>query len=107
MVGIEPLHGFHQTELGDRFRPTDADRYYIEALRRIDRMTDREKFRTRGGYYLFTGKSQEAVKEFTALVTAFPADMAGLANLAFAHAQLRDFGKALELGRRASSIISG
>jgi len=86
-------------------RRAEADKYYNEALKRIDRMTDREKFRTRGGYYLFTGKSQEAVREFTALVTAFPADTAGLSNLAFAHAQLRDFAKALELGRRASAIF--
>jgi len=71
-------------------RTADAEKYYNEALTRIDRMTAREKFRTRGSYYLFARKTPEAIKEFTALVEAFPADSSGLANLAFAHSQQRD-----------------
>src|SRR5579864_2200196 len=33
-------------------RRKDADKYYQLALAHIDRMSDREKYRTRGGYYL-------------------------------------------------------
>ena len=47
--------------------------YYDTALSLIDRMTDREKYRTRGGYYLFKRKAPEAIKEYTALLQAFPA----------------------------------
>jgi tetratricopeptide (TPR) repeat protein len=85
-------------------RAADAEQYYQEALARIDRMTARERFRTRGSYYLFARKSQEAIKEFTALVEAFPADSTGLTNLAFAHFQQRDMKQALELGRKSAAL---
>jgi tetratricopeptide (TPR) repeat protein len=108
-IRLDPNMGRAYSGLATQYlntgRRADAERYYKEALARLDRMTDREKFRTRGSYYLFTSKSQEAVREYTALVTAFPADSTGLANLAFAHAQQRDFGMALELGRKASAIF--
>ena len=86
-------------------RAADAEQYYQEALKLIDRMTDREKFRTRGSYYLFARKPQEAIKEYTALVEAFPADSAGLANLGFARFQERNMAQALEIGRRALAIF--
>ncbi len=86
-------------------RLADAEKYYSEALTRIDRMTAREKFRTRGSYYLFARKTPEAIKEFTALVDAFPADSSGLANLAFAYSQQRDMKQAMELGRKAAAIF--
>ena len=57
-------------------RTADAEANYQAALARLDRMTDREKFRTRGSYYLFTRKTDLAVQEYTALVKAFPADAA-------------------------------
>ena len=86
-------------------RTADAEKYYGEALTRIDRMTAREKFRTRGSYYQFARKSPEAIKEFMALVEAFPADSSGLANLAFAYSQQRDMKQAMELGRKAAAIF--
>jgi len=86
-------------------RTADAEKYYSQALTRIDRMTAREKFRTRGSYYLFARKSPEAIKEFTALVEAFPADSSGLANLAFAYSQQRNMKQAMELGRKAAAIF--
>lgn len=86
-------------------RPAEAEKYYNEALTRIDRMTAREKFRTRGSYYLFARKTPEAIKELTALVAAFPADSSGLANLALAYSQQRDMKQAMELGRKAAAIF--
>ncbi len=65
-------------------------------------MTDREKFRTRGSYYLFSRKTELATQEFTALVKAFPADASGLSNLALASFYQRDMGQALQQGRRAA-----
>jgi tetratricopeptide (TPR) repeat protein len=49
-------------------RREEAEKYYSEALAKIDRMTDREKLRTRGQYYLFTNNSIKAVEENEALV---------------------------------------
>jgi eukaryotic-like serine/threonine-protein kinase len=82
----------------------EAEEYYKQALARLDRMTDREKFRTRGGYYLLTRNADKARDEFQALVDKYPADTAGLANLALADFYKRDMAKAVEVGRRAVDI---
>jgi tetratricopeptide (TPR) repeat protein len=86
-------------------RTADAESNYQGALARLDRMTDREKFRTRGSYYLFARKPDLAVQEFTALVKAFPADSTGLTNLSLASFYQRDMTQALEQGRRAAAIF--
>jgi tetratricopeptide (TPR) repeat protein len=88
----------------NRGRRQDAEKNYKEALARIDRMSDREKYRTRGGYYLLTRNPDNAIEEFTALVKQYPADTAGIANLAFAYFYKRDMARALEEGRRAIAI---
>ncbi len=81
-----------------------AEKNYKEALARIDRMSEREKYRTRGGYYLLIRNPDNAIEEFTSLVKQFPADTAGLANLAFAYFVKRDMANALNWGRRAIQI---
>jgi tetratricopeptide (TPR) repeat protein len=73
-------------------------------MARIDRMTEREKCRTRGGYYLLMRNDMKAIEEFTALVKEYPADTAGHANLALAYFYQRDMDKALEEERRALAI---
>ena len=85
-------------------RRDEADKYYREALARVDRMTERERFQTRGLYYLFSRNAPKAVEELSALVERYPAHGAGLANLAFAHQQLRQFDKATEIGMRAAAL---
>lgn len=82
----------------------EALKDYQAAMMRIDRMTDREKYRTRGGYYLLEREPQKAIEEFSALVKQFPSDDAGYFNLALAYAFLHDMGKALEEGRHAVEI---
>jgi len=77
---------------------------YQLAMARIDRMTDREKYRTRGGYYLLILDPLKAIEEYTALVKQFPADDAGLSNLALAYSYRRDMSKALEEGRQAVAV---
>ena len=81
-----------------------AEKNYKEALARIDRMSEREKYRTRGGYYLLMRNPDNAIDEFSALVKQFPADTAGIANLAFAYFVKRDMANALTWGRRAIEI---
>ena len=48
--------------LGDR---EQAETYYKLAMQHIDRMMDREKYRTRGGYYLLMRNQEKAFEEFT------------------------------------------
>jgi len=81
-----------------------AEKNYKEALARIDRMSEPEKYRTRGGYYLLMRNPDNAIDEFSALVKQFPADTAGIANLAFAYFVKRDMANALTWGRRAIEI---
>jgi len=79
----------------------DATKYYKLALEHLDRMTDREKYRTRGGYYLATMDPQKAVDEFSTLVQLYPADSMGHSSLGFAYYLRHDMQKALAEGRKA------
>ena len=85
-------------------RPQEAEASYLAALSHLERMTEREKYRTRGGYYLFKRSNEKARQEFEALVKEFPADSSGLANLALAHFYLRDMKSAREFGQQASDF---
>ena len=89
----------------NRGRRQESEKYYKLALARIDRMSDREKYRTRGGYYLLLRQPESAIQEFTALVKQYPADTAGIANLAFAYFVKRDMPDALREARRAVEIF--
>ena len=75
-----------------------ADEYYQKALKFVDHMTDREKFRTRGGYALFKFDYRTAVDQYAALVNRYPKDAVGHAMLAFAYYQGRQMDKAFEEG---------
>jgi len=88
--------------LGDRDK---AAEYYNKALEKIDRMTEREKYRTRGQFYLFSRNAPKAIEEFTALTTKFPSDAAGLSNLANAHSQVRQFDQAVAIGSRVAAMF--
>lgn len=92
------------SQLANLGEAAEAERYYQEALSRIDGMTERGRHRTRGAYYLFTRDHRRAIQEFSALVEKFPLDTAGHNNLALASFFARDMKGALEAGRRASKI---
>lgn len=78
---------------------------YNKALGLIDRMTEREKFRTRGGYFSAIGDTNKALEQYEALVKQFPGDSNALSNLAVVSSNQRDMKRALELGRKASDIF--
>ena len=82
----------------------DAEKFYGLAMSHIDRMTDREKYRTRSGYFLLMRNQPKAIEELTALVSQYPADTAGHANLALAYFYNRDMSKALEEQKRELAI---
>jgi tetratricopeptide (TPR) repeat protein len=82
-----------------------AQASYQAALRTLDRMTEREKHRTLGGYYLGVARNfEKAIENFEELVTLYPADDAGHTNLALAYLYTRRIGKAVEEGRKATEI---
>ncbi len=86
-------------------RKDEAEKYYQLAMAKIDRMSDREKFRTRGGYYLIVRRDPDkAIEEYGQLVQRYPADTAGISNLALAYFYKRDMAKSLAEGRRAIEI---
>lgn len=82
-------------------RRPDSEKYYQMAMSRIDRMSDREKYRTRGGYFLMVREPKEAIHEYDTLVKQYPGDLGGYSNLALAYFYLRDMPRALIEGRRA------
>lgn len=81
-----------------------AEKYYKDALDRIDQMTDREKHRTRGGYYLFKQNYKRAIDEYSALVKQNPKDLAGYSNLAFAYFLGYKMPEAFQEGLRAVEL---
>ncbi|MBZ5500205.1 MAG: protein kinase [Acidobacteriia bacterium] len=83
----------------------EAENYLKQAMARIARMSEREKYRTRGIYYLVTRQPDQAVEEFGNLTKSYPADNVGLSNLAIAYLYKRDMARALESGRRAVEIF--
>ena len=85
-------------------RPEEAQQYFDKALSLLHKMSERERLRTRGVYYLHVRNYPKAIDEYTELVDKFPSDGAGFVNLALASFYTRDFRNALETGRRAADI---
>src|ERR1700747_106043 len=77
-------------------RKSDADKYFRQALTHIDRMTDREKYRTRGAYFILRGEPAEALEEDSALLKAYTSDDAGHSNLGYSYFLSREMQKAVE-----------
>jgi tetratricopeptide (TPR) repeat protein len=68
----------------------------------MERMTDREKYRTLGLWFAGPGASYEqAIENFEKLVAAYPADRAGQSNLAFSYFQMLDFANAVKHGEQS------
>ena len=86
-------------------REAEAQELWKKALSLMDRMTEREKYRTIGGYYLNVARNyQKAIENFSTLVNAYPADRAGHASLALAYFWALNIPKALEEEKRALEL---
>ncbi len=85
----------------NRGRDEEANKYYEKAMALIDQLTDREKYRTRGGYYFLNRNYKQAVEEFSALMKQFPMDSAAHTNLPLAYFYNREMQKAFEEGQKA------
>jgi len=82
----------------------DAEKEFKLALSKVDRMSDREKYRTRGAYYLLERNYDKAIEEFKALEKQYPADSAGIGNLALADFYARNMTGAVEEERRVVEL---
>jgi serine/threonine protein kinase/tetratricopeptide (TPR) repeat protein len=82
----------------------DSEKYAKLAMEHIDRMTDHERYRVRGLYYMGTSNWQKCVEEYGELINRHPADNIAYGNLAGCYVELRNFPKALEVSRRAVEI---
>jgi tetratricopeptide (TPR) repeat protein len=86
-------------------RSAEAEEVWEKALSLMETMTERERYRTLGTYYMvISGNFQKAIESFQALVDKFPADGAGHNNLAVAHFSTLDFTSAMEEGQRVLDI---
>jgi eukaryotic-like serine/threonine-protein kinase len=92
---------------GNLGRQQDAEKFIKLAMEHVDRMTERERYHTRALYYSMTGNYPKAVEEYSSLVSQYPADRVGQANLAICLLQLRDIPRAVEAARRAVEIVPG
>jgi eukaryotic-like serine/threonine-protein kinase len=85
-----------------------ADTYYKEAMRHVDRMTDREKYRTMGAYYLLGVRNYEkAIETYDALVRSYPADDVGHFNLALAMVNVGNLQGAVAEVRKGLEVHPG
>jgi eukaryotic-like serine/threonine-protein kinase len=83
----------------------DVAKYAKLALEHVDRMTDRERYRIRGLYYMYVARDfPECIQENTALVKLYPSDNLGHINLGVCYSELRNYSKAAEEFRRAVEI---
>jgi serine/threonine protein kinase/tetratricopeptide (TPR) repeat protein len=93
--------------LANQGRRQEAQKNYELALTKLGRMTDREKYRTRAGYFIFMGDYPQALEQSQKLVAAFPADTAGLGLESFAYFLQRDMDRAKQISLQAVGIDPG
>lgn len=108
-VDLDPNFGMAYTIMASAARNQgrfqNAEQYMKEALKRIDRMTERERYRTRAYTYLLTGDHKKCVEEYSALLERYPADTGAYTNIAVCLVHLHNVSKALEHARRAVAIL--
>ncbi len=78
----------------------DAEKYAKLAMAHVDRMTERERYRVRGLYYIRAENWQKCVEEYSDLTKQYPADDVGLNNLSACYARLQNMQKAMEVAQR-------
>jgi tetratricopeptide (TPR) repeat protein/predicted Ser/Thr protein kinase len=81
-----------------------SQRRFDEAMARTERMSERERLRTRGSYFVLRGSYEMAAEELSRLVEQYPADVAGHNNLSLAAFYLRDMGRAADHALRGLAI---
>lgn len=89
-------------------RGSEADEQWKKALSLLDRMTERERYRTLGLYYTVVSTNYDtAIENYQRLVEKFPADGAGSNNLAVLYTFTAQYEKALAQSEQLLSIYPG
>jgi Flp pilus assembly protein TadD/predicted Ser/Thr protein kinase len=83
----------------------DAEKYIKEAVRHLDGMTERERYRTRGLFYYLTSDYPSCVKEYSDLIARYAADAPARNNLALCLTHLRQLPKAVNEMREVVRIV--
>jgi serine/threonine protein kinase/tetratricopeptide (TPR) repeat protein len=108
-VDLDPDFGMAYTGMASAARnlgrQQDAENYIREAIKHIDRMTERERYRTRAYLYLLRGDHQKCVDEYGALLERYPSDSGAYTNIGVCLLHLHNVPKALEAARRAVAIL--
>jgi len=82
----------------------NAEKFAKIAMEHLDRLTERERYRVRGQYYIRTENWQKCIEEYSELVKQYPADNAGENNLGMCYAFAFNLPKAMEEGAKAVKI---
>jgi eukaryotic-like serine/threonine-protein kinase len=90
---------------GNLGRQADGEKYIKLAMEHLDRMTERERYHARALFYSMISNYPKCVEEYSSLVSQYPADRVGQANLAVCYVQLRNVPKAVEAARKAVEIV--
>jgi tetratricopeptide (TPR) repeat protein len=84
---------------------SNAQAAFDKALKLLDRMSDREKYRTLGSYYLGVALNYEkAVETYEALIKLYPADEVAHANLSLSYLYTGDVPRAIEQVREVLKL---
>jgi tetratricopeptide (TPR) repeat protein len=83
----------------------DALKYMQEAVRHLDGMTERERYRTRGLSFEWSSDYQACIKEFGDLIARYSADAMARNNLAVCLTHMREWPKAIDEMRQAIRIL--
>jgi tetratricopeptide (TPR) repeat protein len=89
---------------GNLGRAQDAEKYIKMAMAHVDRMTERERYRVRGWYYVRTENWQKCIEEYGELTKQYPADDLAQNNLALCYGRMLNMPKAMELAQRAVEL---
>jgi tetratricopeptide (TPR) repeat protein len=107
-LALDPNMGRAYSGLGVIYRNrgdlVEAEQSLKIALSKMGQMSQRERYRTRGVYYVTIQSYEKAADEFNTLLEQFPADNVGHANLAICYLYLRNLPRAVEEGRKAIAI---
>ncbi len=86
-------------------RVDQATALWERALVEMDTMTERERYRTLGLYYVaVAGDYPKAIESYQTLVDKYPADNTGHNNLAIAYYFMLDFEKSMESAAKGLAI---
>lgn len=82
----------------------DAEKYIKLAMTHVNRMTERERYRIRGLYYIYSGDYPNCIREYSALLKLYPADNIGHNNLASCYTSLHEYPEAIKEFERSIEI---